>query len=540
MVGLAARGAAPTLATPSPAGGRRPPLASRVPRRSFRPQSARRCRSTLGLLAVAALWGAPARALETLKLQLPLLDTTFTVRVSELATPERLLSGNSDLAQLDRATNGRLGRHLRELFQTPLPLQSRDLVDNVAGTALFDQVMLLASSLVRVEGLPPDQDGSQLVAAFARLPAGTPLTLLSLLQAMPGEVASIDLERAFEALQRLQRQQRLGRELVERLPAVSRDPSLSARGSLPTVSRTLSLPVRHRSQPLRLEVVTPVQGGNGRLVLISHGLWDGPAGFTGWADALASRGYSVVLPYHPGSDKRQQQAMLSGKAPPPSPDELRERPLDLSAVLDAVGSGALPALAGVRGDRVVVMGHSWGATTALQLGGVPPSSRRLRQRCNDLGDPDRNLSWLLQCSFLSSADRASLADPRVIAVAAVSPPLELLFDQGAASAMGARGLLISGTDDWVVPSGPEAIDRFSGPHRLGHQLVLVRGGDHFNLRGPRSQAGAPLAPLLLAWTDAAFQAGDAVRPAPGVAPLLRPEGWGSAAMPMVEASSAAP
>ena len=493
-----------------------------------------------GLLAALALAASPARALETVKLQLPLLQTDFTVKVAELASPQRLFNGNSDLAQLDQATGGRIGRQLSQLMTAPLPLPVRSLVNNAVGTPLFDQVMLLTSSLVQVQDLPPDRDGTRLAAALDQLPAGKPITLLALLQALPGQTASIDLERALYGVQRVQRQQRLGQQLVTQLPAVSSDPSLAAPGPLQTVSRTVSIPVRHRPEPLRLQVVTPLQGGNGRLALISHGLWDSPASFEGWAEALASRGTTVILPYHPGSDKQQQQAMLSGQAAPPPPDELRRRPLDVSAAIDAVRDGGIAGLQGVKADRVVVIGHSWGATTALQLGGARPSAGRLRQRCNDLRDPERNLSWVLQCSFLQSADKAALADPRVIAVAAVSPMVSLVFDRGAATAMQARGLLVSGSNDWVVPSGPEALDRFAAIRGDGHQLVLVQGGDHFNLRATKEQANAPLSPLLVRWTDAAFRNGDSVRPAAGATPLLTPSGWGNTSLPMVEASNAAP
>ncbi len=494
----------------------------------------------LALLTGLALAATPARALETVKLQLPLLQTDFTVRVSELASPDRLFSGNSDLAQLDQATGGRIGRHLSQLMSAPLPLPVRKLVNNAVGTPLFDQVMLLSTALVEVQDLPPDRDGTRLAAALDSIPAGEPITLLALLQALPGETASIDLERALYAVQRLQRQQQLGRQLVAQLPPVSSDPALAAPGPNTTVSRTVSISVKHRPEPLQLQVVAPAQGGNGRLVLISHGLWDSPASFEGWAEALATRGYTVILPYHPGSDKQQQQAMLSGKAAPPDPDELRKRPQDVSAAIDAVAAGGIAGLQGVQTDRVVAIGHSWGATTVLQLGGAKPSAIRLRERCSDIRDPDRNLSWVLQCSFLQAADRASLADPRVIAVAAVSPPVSLVFDRGAAAGMQARGLVVSGTHDWVVPSGPEALDRFGNLRGAGHQLVLVQGGDHFNLRAPKEQASAPLSPLLIQWTDAAFQAGSSVRPAAGSAPLIQPSGWGNASMTMVEATAAAP
>jgi predicted dienelactone hydrolase len=275
--------------------------------------------------------------------------------------------------------------------------------------------------------------------------------------------------------------------------------------------------VKHRPAPLRIVVIRPERQANGRLVVISHGLWDSPSSFEGWARHLASHGYSVVLPEHPGSDSSQQRAMLSGKVPPPSPQELRLRPLDVSAVIDT--------------RRVVVFGHSWGATTALQLAGAAPSSRRLRERCDNLADPERNISWVLQCNFLTAADGPSLADPRVVAVAAVSPPISLLFDHNAARTMNARTLLISGSRDWVVPPGPEAIQRFRHPSEQGHQLVLAKGGDHFNLRGHGD--GGPLRVLLLRWTDAAYAAGPAVLPQVGAPPLLAPTAWGNPLIPLV-------
>lgn len=278
----------------------------------------------------------------------------------------------------------------------------------------------------------------------------------------------------------------------------------------------------HRPQPLEVVLVEPDRDPNGQVVVISHGLWDSPASFEGWANHLASHGYTVALPNHPGSDAEQQRAMLSGQTPPPGPDELRLRPLDVSAVID-----------GLKASKVVVVGHSWGATTALQLAGTQPSSRRLLDRCTDLQDPERNLSWVLQCSFLTSVDRAGLVDPRVVAVMAVSPPMRLLFDYGAGQTMQARALLVSGSRDWVVPPDPEALLAAPAAHSFGHQIVLASGGDHFNLRAAADGNGGPLRGLVLAWTRAAFAAGASARPAPQAPPLLPPQGWGNTEIPLV-------
>ena len=210
---------------------------------------------------------------------------------------------------------------------------------------------------------------------------------------------------------------------------------------------------------MRVLTLQPAAPVNGRLVVISHGLWDDPESFEGWAEVLAAHGYTVLLPDHPGSDLNQQKAMLAGDVPPPGPEELRLRPLDVSSLLDAISAARLLPGATLNTAAVAVVGHSWGATTTLQLAGGVPVDSRLKSRCKDLKDSERNISWVLQCSWLSGVNQAAVADSRVKAVVAVSPPLRLLFDGSHLETFPAKMLLISGTRDWVVPSGPEAIAR---------------------------------------------------------------------------------
>ena len=82
-------------------------------------------------------------------------------------------------------------------------------------------------------------------------------------------------------------------------------------------------------------------------VVISHGLWDAPKSFLGWAQHLASNGAPVFLPRHPGGDSNQQAAMLAGQAPPPDPKEFLRRSRDVRAILDALDAGAIPAAKGI-------------------------------------------------------------------------------------------------------------------------------------------------------------------------------------------------
>lgn len=488
-----------------------------------------------GVLAAAGLLAAPhpARALDTVKLDLPIVDTAFTVRLGELRSADALLAGHSDMAELDRALGGTFASRLVEIFATPLPLP---VINNVAGTPLASQVRLILSSFTTIDGAPSRQIETQvLLDIINRLAARGRPTILDLLQALPGRTAEIDLAQAGVFVKRLASQQRQADQLLAQARPAGADGAATRPGPASVARSERSLPVAHRSGPLPLVLLQPQSGANGRLVVISHGLWDSPESFEGWGQHLASHGYTVLLPRHPGSDSSQQEAMLSGEVPPPSPEELRLRPLDVRAALDAVAGGLLAGVAGVSPERVVVIGHSWGATTALQLGGAITESDKLRQSCASITSPDRNLSWVLQCSFLSSADHSSLADPRVVAIAAVSPPLSLLFDHESAVRMQARALLVTGSRDWVVPPDPEALAPFgrSGAGTYGHRLVLASGGDHFNLRAPADGDGTPLRALLLSWVNGAYQAGGKVRPGPGAPDLLPPTGWGDGAIPLV-------
>ena len=486
-------------------------------------------------LAALVFQANPAPAIEEVIVELPLLESTLKVNLNELSSPEALMQGNSDLAELDRAIGGELGRKLLQLLNKPLPVSFRQLAESSVGSPLLAQTLLLVSSFGTVEGQSTYLSGETLKQAIDQAAAASPNgqpTLLQLMQAIPGERVRLNLSQAQVVLARMLRQRRR----AERLMAAATPARIASAAAAPAAVQLTrpTLAVPHRPEPLELVVIQPQGQANGRLVVISHGLWDSPANFEGWGQQLAAEGYTVVLPSHPGSDQDQQHAVLTGKAPPPSPSELGLRARDVSAINDAVARGALPGVSGVDSQRVVVIGHSWGATTALQLAGIKPDTSALKARCDDLQDPDRNLSWTLQCSWISGVNQAAIDDPRVIAVAAVSPPVSLLFPKGASQELTGRVLLVSGTNDWVVPPDPEAVAPFAASSPKGNQLVLVKGGDHFNLRPGRHPDGGVLAPLLVDWTNRSFAAGAAVQPTPGAAPLLPAGPWGSSEKPMAD------
>ena len=460
--------------------------------------------AALGVGISMTLAGGPASALERLVLRLPFLETQVTINFADGQTAEQLIQASPDLQDLQQASGGKLLPLLRQVFLAPLPLETKAFLAGSTGQPLLEQALNAATQLVNLEGIKPDVSGRMLTDALMRAERRGQPNILGFLRELPGEQASIDLSRVAEVAARLKTNLEDGVALARSAEAASTNASLREPLRSSWSREVVQVSVPHRPQPLRVLTLQPEASPNGRLVVISHGLWDDPESFEGWGEVLAAHGHTVLMPDHPGSDLNQQKAMLAGDAPPPGPEELRLRPLDVSALLDAVRAGRLLIGAVLNSDAVAVVGHSWGGTTSLQLGGVVPTDQKLKSRCNNLKDPERNLSWVLQCSWLSGINQAGVADPRVKAVVAVSPPLRLLFDRSRSETLSAKLLLISGTRDWVVPSGPEAIVPMRGSKaaQLGHRLVLVQGADHFSLRSFRDEPSpAKVGPVILGWIN---------------------------------------
>ena len=277
-------------------------------------------RLALGLSLLAA--ATPAAAVETLYLQGPLGLQRLSVNLQELSSPEALWSGSSDLAELNRATDGRLGRSLQTLLTTPLPLPVQLGLDN----PMARQVEMLVQSLVepseRQWQLPVVQAGASLPWLRQAAASGEPITLLTLLRVLPGDELTIRLDRALPALRKMTIQNAaLDQQLLAQTPLPAAPAAELARGPRAVVRRVVVL-----ANGLELTVVRPVGAPELPTVLISHGLWDAPLSFLGWAEHLASHGAVVVLPRHSGSDTRQQTSMLAGRSAPPKPEALLRRP----------------------------------------------------------------------------------------------------------------------------------------------------------------------------------------------------------------------
>ena len=465
------------------------------------------------LLAAGALVLASSSAVgavDWIYLQGPFAQQRLSVRLSELASPQALWQGDSDLAQLNRATGGRYARAIESLLNAPLPLQ-QDL-DN----PMIQQLELLLQSLVQ-PGLQPAPKADDAPVAAARpvlrqlAASAEPITLKRVLEALPGEQRTIRLDQALPLLQRMGAQHAVVDQRLSGLAPMPAAPAQAlAAGPQSLERRTFQL-----SSGLEVTMVRPTGAPRLPTVVISHGLWDAPRSFLGWADHLASHGAVVLLPRHRGSDIDQQAAMLAGQVPPPEPGEFLRRPEEIKALLDALEAGELPGEGDAPVREGVLIGHSWGATTALQLAGARSLPAPLWRACDGVEHSWRNPSWVLQCSLVQAATEQSLLDGRLSRVVAVSPPQALVFAAGLQD-LSIPVLLVSGSRDLVVPAQPEALEPFRRYPGDRHRLVLADGGTHFNLPSAAGADGGPLRALLLSWVGG--------QPLPAAAAVSDPAG----------------
>jgi predicted dienelactone hydrolase len=167
-----------------------------------------------------------------------------------------------------------------------------------------------------------------------------------------------------------------------------------------------------------------------------HGWGGSRTSYRYFAEHLASWGYLVILPTHVGSDS----AAVVPRLPAAShmsmagirdmllhgvnePDNLRDRPRDISFVIDQIARG-VPLGAAADVDHVGVAGHSFGAYTAMAVGGM-------------LVD-------------LPEGRRQSLRDARVKAVLAMSPEGTgwMGISPGAWSRFAVPAMFLTGTRDF--------------------------------------------------------------------------------------------
>lgn len=349
-------------------------------------------------------------------------------------------------------------------------------------------------------------------------PAG--LTPLNVLKKFPLSNIRLDLERTLQILGDLDtliRQTQSAIALIDQqsvleasaqpwvpLPSL---PDLRSRGAYTWQKRTLRLTDPRRTSQNRsfltdiylpnsastsdssdrspsLNSNQPIPSPNAPLIVISHGLGSDRSTYAYLAQQLASYGFVVAVPEHPGSSSQQIQALISGGANEvTAPSEFIDRPLDIHYLLDQleVLSQTDPRFAGrINLNQVGVIGQSLGGYTALALAGAEINQKQLAQDCQNRDT--LNLSLLLQCRALQlPKTEPTFRDDRVKAVIAINPIGSSLLGKTDLSKINIPVLIISSTADTVAPALLEQILPFTWLQTPDKYLMLLEGGTHFSV-----------------------------------------------------------
>ncbi|NJN73430.1 MAG: hypothetical protein HC799_11800 [Limnothrix sp. RL_2_0] len=229
---------------------------------------------------------------------------------------------------------------------------------------------------------------------------------------------------------------------------------------------------------------------NTRVVIQSHGLGATPRDFADYAEHLASHGYFVVAPYHQGSDTNHLKLVLQGDIDEVVPfSEFGDRPATITAVLNK-----LDELNGSQFDskldlkNVGVMGHSFGAYTALVLAGAEIQFEHLELACDGNND-DPNLSLLLQCQALG-LPRAmeNLRDSRVASIFVWDFVGSAIFGEKGLAAVNIPVMAIAGSHDITTPFALEQIRLFRWLRTAIAYLVMMEGKPHVQNLGKLAAA----------------------------------------------------
>ena len=462
--------------------------------------------SILGSFALGLLLPSAVNAAERVYASYGFIE--ITLQVSDLETYAKEGSLSPTLQTYSKFLKPAQLLQLREALKKRIELSS-DVVSQFLYTPTGEKMLERASTLIKAKS----QVSSLQALRSAMILASTDpqgLTVLSLLRNYPDSGIQLDVAQGldvFQAIRKLVQQTNTSIALVQQRSDLAAQATKSARiadlvalrksGSFAwdvvplTLTDSRPQRVQPRNAPPRefgADIYLPRQAARAvpmPVIVISHGLGSGRTSFRYFAEHLASHGFVVAVPEHPGSSERQISALLEGKADDVSnPREFIDRPLDVSYLLDELtrlNQTDGPFKGRVNINQVGVMGQSFGGYTALALVGAKINFASLQKGCDKSFAQSLNLSLLLQCQAqqLPKQDY-SFRDVRVKAAIAVNPVTSSVFGAEGFKSIQAPVMIISGTSDSITPPLAEQIEPFTWLPNIEKRLVLMDGATHFS------------------------------------------------------------
>ncbi|MCC3415640.1 MULTISPECIES: alpha/beta hydrolase [unclassified Microcoleus] len=449
----------------------------------------------LGLFAFTAVCtAAPALGAERIYVTYGPLEVSVPIESLTLFAKEGKIDSNLDgFAQYAKKS---------QLAEIRNGLQAKAEISHVtiAQFLYTPQGELLLERLGRVIQTKARQPGFYAIRAALILAASDPegMTILNVLRKFPTYGIRIDIARGLGIANELTSLINRSNRTIAGVAKLSETQAAEESGIPPAEmlqiqekgpynwkksSVTLTSPNRDRT--FDIDIYLPLKSPQpAPVVVISHGLGSDRISYEYLAKHLASYGFAVAVPEHPGSNAQQIQDLVTGRASEVAePAEFVNRPLDIKDLLDYLTqlSTTNPAYRGQLDlQRVGVIGQSFGGYTALTLAGAEINFAQLDKDCK-LENETWNLSLLLQCRARSlDRNQYNFGDPRVKAAIAINPIVSSILGETNLSKIQIPVMVIAGTADTVAPALLEQIQPFTWLTSPNKYLVLMNNGTHFS------------------------------------------------------------
>lgn len=260
-------------------------------------------------------------------------------------------------------------------------------------------------------------------------------------------------------------------------------PNLAQSGSFNIEQQTIEFLDQIRQRKLIVDFYLPQGVKQAPLIFISNGINANRNRFKYLAEYLASNGFAIAIPDHPGSNERRHQAFLSGLYSENfDAQEFINRPLDITYLLDRIEQINQSRFNNqLNLQQVGIFGYSFGGTTALALAGAKIDFQQLEKDCNSQVNPI-NISILYQCRILElpreTINTINLEDKRIKAAFVFVPFGKSIFGKTGMSRITIPIFWQAADQDLITPLLLEQIPSFSWLTNQEKYLVISQKLPH--------------------------------------------------------------
>ncbi|ACK71641.1 protein of unknown function DUF1400 [Gloeothece citriformis PCC 7424] len=444
----------------------------------------------LGVMG-AVVTGNPVKAAENIFLTYGPFKLTLRVESLELFAEENRV--NQNLAFYFRRTTEEQQAEFREALTKRADIDPV-LLSRFFNTEIGEDILTRFGNYITIERDGNGKHGLRAAIVQAAFDPEEGLTLLNVIRKFPTNIQlrgeellafSQLVERVVTAtitftdvMAKLSSQEAQTETPVD----FSQLPDLRQPGSFRTEKTVMNLNDTTRNRRFYTIIYKPqnLTSNNTPVIIFSHGLASRPEDFESLAQHLASYGFVIALPQHPGSDYQQVQAFIAGFSRQIfDPNEFINRPLDISYVIDELQRLNSSEFEGrLDLENVGVGGHSFGGYAALAVAGAEIDFDHLQKDCdNQFGG--LNTSLLLQCRALNLPRQVyNFKDPRVKAVFASNPVNSSIFGPQGLGKIQIPVGFGSGNFDPATPAVYEQVRSFVWLTTPDKYLGLAEGQAH--------------------------------------------------------------